>query len=109
MPNNVFDGIEGLPRGGIPDGVDVDLQAEIVDPLGGRGPAQRFPSHSCTLPWLGRPEQYGAGSAPVSFSTTPSAKNFTVSADSSGEPVARTRSRAAAKWVTCVSKWRGSA
>ncbi len=52
-------------------------------------PASRPPS--CACPWLCRPEQYGASSAPVSFSTTPSAKNFTVCAVSSGEPTSSTR------------------
>ena len=39
--------------------------------------ARLSPSHTC-MPWSCRPEQYGASSAPVSFSTTPSAKNLTV-------------------------------
>ena len=34
-------------------------------------------SHTC-MPWLCSEPQYGASSAPVSFSMTPSAKNFTV-------------------------------
>ena len=49
------------------------------------------------MPWLCSPEQYGASSAPVSFSTTPSAKNFTVWAVSSGDSTSSTRRRASAK------------
>ena len=41
-------------------------------------------SHTC-MPWLCSEPQYGASSAPVSFSMTPSAKNLTVLAVSSGD------------------------
>ena len=56
------------------------------------------PSHTC-MPWLCSEEQYGASSAPVSFSTTPSAKNFTVRAVSRSDPSSSTRLRASAKWA----------
>ena len=82
--------------------------------------ASDWPSHTCmpplvpgslrcSPPSLCGPEQYGASIAPVSFSTTPSAKNFTVRAVRSGEATSSTRRRASAKWPTCASKCRGSA
>lgn len=104
--HNVFDGIEGLPDRGIIDRMDMDLQAQIIDPAGGLRQGIALPQphapvipeslRSCPLEWSCRPEQYGANSAPVSFSTTPSAKNFTVRAVSSGEPAARTRAMGSA-------------
>ena len=105
--DGVLDGVERLAHRGVADRVDVDLQPELVDRCGRPRPARRPPS-TC-MPWLCSPEQYGASSAPVSFSTTPSAKNFTVCAVSSGEPTSSTRRRASAKCATCESKWRGSA
>ena len=89
--DRVFDGVERLADRGVADGVDVDLKAELVDLLGGLGQAVALPDlHAVDLC---SPEQYGASSAPVSFSTTPSAKNLTVCAVSSGEPVSRHRRR----------------
>ena len=94
LRDNVFDRIECLPHRGVADGVDVDLQAEFVDAAGRLGQRLALPvAHAQVLPrvaslspeWLCRPEQYGASNAPVSFSTTPSAKNFTDCAVSSGE------------------------
>ena len=65
----------------------------------GARPRQASRPPSCAARGCAGAEQYGASSAPVSFSTTPSAKNFTVWAVSSGEPTSSTRRRASAKFV----------
>ena len=75
--------------------MDVDLQAQLVDAARRLGQRVALPS-SVHAVVVCSPEQYGASSAPVSFSTTPSAKNFTVCAVSSGEPTSSTRRRASA-------------
>ena len=80
--DGMLDRVQRLARGRIADRVDVDLEPEFVDTA--RAALGEVASHTC-MPWLCSEPQYGASSAPVSFSMTPSAKNLTVLAVSSGD------------------------
>ncbi len=84
VPHHIFDRIQRLTHRRIADRVDVDLQAQVVDPTRGLGQRVALP---VALPVVVQRRCSTARAArPVSFSTTPSAKNFTVCAVSSGEP-----------------------
>ena len=77
-----IDGVESLADRGVTDRVDVDLQAELVDP-GRRRLRERVPPNCAGR--LCSPEQYGSSNV-FRSPPTPSAKNFTVFVVSNGEP-----------------------